>query len=211
MNGPSDLLPLIEIDTLLNNKINCKAVYDSGSNSTLVNERVVKQLCSKFKNSKHVINSLSGKNFTLGRALLKVKIGRIESYITFYIMKKDEFKYDVLLGLDAIKKFKLIQSDDLNIYQRLDMKMIKLNEVKDERNMNFFKNDEEMIERITNLNVTNCEEDHDLTIQQKNQVRKIIDQNIDCFATGKYDVGRTKSSEACVKLISDKIIGNIIN
>ncbi|MCC8406364.1 MAG: hypothetical protein LN560_01865 [Rickettsia endosymbiont of Sceptobius lativentris] len=36
------------------------------------------------------------------------------------MVKNNNFSYDLLLGLDAIQRFKLLQDDNLNVLQRLD-------------------------------------------------------------------------------------------
>ena len=49
-----------------------------------------------------------------------MKIHNIEKEIEAYIIKNDNFSYDILLGLDVIKKFHLIQDDQLKILQKMN-------------------------------------------------------------------------------------------
>jgi len=48
---------------------------------------------------------------------LKIKIYKIEKVVDVFIIAKQNFKYDFLIGLDIIKEFKLIQND-LQIIKR---------------------------------------------------------------------------------------------
>lgn len=53
-----------------------------------------------------------------------MKIHKIEEDINVHVIKNSNFSYDVLLGLDAIQKFRLIQDENLNILQSLNDKNI---------------------------------------------------------------------------------------
>jgi len=52
---------------------------------------------------------------------LKIKIYKIEKVVDVFIIDKQNFKYDFLIGLDIIKEFKLIQNEDLQITQKDDL------------------------------------------------------------------------------------------
>lgn len=47
-----------------------------------------------------------------------LKIHNIEKVINAHIIKNVNFFHDLLIGSDAIREFKLIQDDELNILQR---------------------------------------------------------------------------------------------
>ena len=54
-----------------------------------------------------------------GRALvLPIKINDIENTIEVQVLRNSNFSYDLLLILDAIIKFRLIQDENLEIYQK---------------------------------------------------------------------------------------------
>ena len=97
-----------------------RAVYDSGSNTTLINHNVIKTIKSKISEHKCLFKTLGGINFTESRAKLQMKINNIEKEFDVYVVRNSNFSYDLLLGLDAIKKFGLIQDENLEIYQRLE-------------------------------------------------------------------------------------------
>ena len=54
---------------------------------------------------------------TNGLTNIKIKIYEIEEKVDIYIIDEENFKYDFLIGLDIIKKFKLIQNEHLKITQ----------------------------------------------------------------------------------------------
>ena len=143
---------------------------------------------------------------------MRVKIGKLISYIDFHVVKDDKFKYQILIGLDAIRKFKLLQSESLEIFQR-DLRSntyIKLSrpaeviKMSASSKMNVVERGE-FVENFVNLCTTTEDGDHKLTQEQKKKLERMVDQNIDCFATNKYDVGKVKSGEASIRLMGDRI------
>ena len=84
------------------------AIYDSGSNISLINQNAFQmdQLRNQIFQDNKLLRTISGKAFSKGRAILKIKIGKIFKKIPFYIIKNNNFKFQLLIGLDAIQKFK---------------------------------------------------------------------------------------------------------
>lgn len=62
--------------------------------------------------------TINGVKKTSGLTTIKIKIFEIEKKVDVYIIDKENFKYDFLIGLDIIKKFKLIQDENLKITQK---------------------------------------------------------------------------------------------
>ena len=60
-------------------------------------------------------------------AELRMKIKKIEKEINVYIVCNDNFTYDLILGLDAIREFKLKQDENLRVSQRVDDKGLRQN------------------------------------------------------------------------------------
>jgi len=85
-----------------------KAVYDSGSNVSLVNQKVVDILKLSLKKNKFAFKTINGFNFCAARANLFLKIGKLTNNLNTYVVKNNQFSYDFLLGLNAIKAVKLI-------------------------------------------------------------------------------------------------------
>ena len=56
----------------------------------------------------------------MSRAKLHMKINKLEREIEVHVIRNDNFSHDLLLGIDAIKKFKLIQDENLEIPQKVE-------------------------------------------------------------------------------------------
>ena len=57
-----------------------------------------------------------------------VKIYNITKRFSFFIVKSDSFRDDILLGLDCIKEFKLCQDENLKIWQNNNVKIKQIKE-----------------------------------------------------------------------------------
>ncbi|KAK9872196.1 hypothetical protein WA026_016250 [Henosepilachna vigintioctopunctata] len=68
--------------------------------------------------NKQIFRTISGVTCVDNIVKLPLKIHNIEKTIDAHVLKNDNFSYDILLGLDVIKEFNLIQDDKLNILQR---------------------------------------------------------------------------------------------
>lgn len=188
------------------------AIYDPGSTISLVNENVLKQLKQTFFKDKNLLSTINGSSFSSGRAFLKVKIGKIISYIDLHVIRSDKFKYQILIGLDAIRKFRLLQSENLEIFQR-DCKTntyIKINrpaesiKLSTSQKMNYTER-VEFAEHFVNLCTEGEDGEHPLTPDKKKKLEDIINANIECFATDKFDVGKVRANEAHIRLLSNQI------
>ena len=51
-----------------------------------------------------------------------MKINKIEKEINVYIVRNDNFTYDLILRLDAIREFELKQDENLRVSQKVDDK-----------------------------------------------------------------------------------------
>jgi len=54
-----------------------------------------------------------------GMISLKVKIFKIEKHVNIFVVDKENFNYDFLIGLDCIREFKLQQNENLQITQTI--------------------------------------------------------------------------------------------
>lgn len=61
---------------------------------------------------------IGGSGSIEGDISLLTEIGNIKKIMKFYVVNENNFQYDVLLGLDAIKHFHLKQDYDMKVYQR---------------------------------------------------------------------------------------------
>ena len=144
--------------------------------------------------------------FTESRARLWLKIGEIEDFVDVLVVKTDDckFAYDLLLGLDAITKFKLIQDEKLNIHQRINNHETKLIAERKKMNAELAEredNDECAVNFNEYVNVQEFQANLDhLDAEKKAKVNDLIARYEDIFARNKFDVGRVKNHEAHIQL-----------
>lgn len=146
-----------------------------------------------------MFKTISGVERSNHKINILLKIHNIEKEIEAYVIKNDNFSYDILLGLDVIKKFNLIQSDDLKIFQRINNNKVEVitnrTEVFPQLELDRRVNIMEIGERIKHLDKIKLE-----------QLKTLIEENSENFAKDKYDVGKVKNTDAHVKLTENKYI-----
>ena len=86
-----------------------KAVYDSGSKVSLINQRIIDLLKLSMIKHKNTFKTINGFNFSTARANIVLKIGNVTDILNTYVVKNNQFSYDLLLGLDAIKNLNLFK------------------------------------------------------------------------------------------------------
>ena len=162
-------------------------------------------LKADFIKNKTILKTLGGLDFSNARALIKLKIGKIQKHISCQVVKNHNFSYDLLLGLDAIKAFQLIQDQNLRIFQKLaDDKMIEISQHRqlDNLKQQFAVNFNEYI----NINEFEANLDHIQDNDKKTKIINLIERYKSIFAKDKYDVGCITASEAQIKLFKDEYI-----
>lgn len=172
-------------------------IYDSGSNVTLINSSVIENLKDHMLQSEQTFKTLSGVQKSFEKIKLPMKIHSIEEEVDVHVIKNDNFSYDILLGLDAIKKFHLLQDDNLNIHQRVKGGSIEL--IKNcngtDMSLNYNEETSEYLSKLTHLDK-----------QQQKKLLTALNQNKLAFASHKYDIGLVKNHEAHIKLLENKYI-----
>lgn len=118
---------------MLDKKKKVKAVYDSGSNITVINEKVIKELRKSVSESKELLHTISGVQGRIKKTKMIIRINKIEHLLEVYVVKNDNFSYDLLLGLNAIEQFKLVQDENLRIFQRVEGNLEEIKRVKKEK------------------------------------------------------------------------------
>jgi len=145
--------------------------------------------------------TISGVNFINSRASLHLKINKIEKVIDVFVIKNNNFSYDLILGLDAIKKFKLTQDENLNILQKINEKESELIRCQE--------NENNVIQINHNEYKEGCYLKPDLQHLDENNrilILELIEKYKAIFAKNKYDVGRVKQEEAQIKLMENRYI-----
>lgn len=183
--------PLIELKIILNDTLEVSAIYDSGSNVSLINSKFVYLKPKNDNMQKTSLRTINGVYKTNGMIQMKAKILNIEEYINVFIINNENFKYDFLMGLDCIKKFKLIQNEKLEIEQ----KRSESTEIIEKYQINF----NEHVETNTFDALTNHLNHHEEMI-----IMNLIDKYKNIFAKDKYDIGTVKDYEARIDLLIDK-------
>ena len=188
-------------------------MYDTASNAELINEDVLKKLKVHFFRDSRLqkrLKTIGGGTACIGRAFLKVRIGKITSYIDFQVMKNDTFDYELLIGLDAIKRFRLLQDENLNVLQRERNTYIRIEKPRklirfEDAKLNLVDQDE-FVGRFVNCCTQIDEDDHSLSKKQQDEIKNLVNEYINCFASDKYDVGRIANDEAHIRLTVDKYV-----
>lgn len=129
------------------------------------------------------------------------------------VVNNHNFQYDFLIGLDCIKKFKLIQTENLEINQAIPKNVgppennYKIPEITGRTDISNENLDNKIYQINFNENIYN--DDFDISIkhlnyEERNTINKLIDRNKTIFAKNKYDIGTVKGYEARIDLIIDK-------
>lgn len=219
--------PLIRIKLVLNDKLEIFGIYDSGSNVSLINARLLKLKDERIKDSENTnLKTINGVRKINGMVTLKVKILNIEKTINVFVIDKENFDYDFLIGLDCITKFGLAQNEKLKITQKVPeteedneeenkikiSKEIKIDSKNEKKSPNcsdnIIKRDNKFEKKyLINFNEHVEEKNFDLRInhldyEQKSKIDKLILDHKSIFAKDKYNIGT--DYEAHIDLLTDK-------
>lgn len=111
--------PLIKIKLLINDTLETSGIYDSGSNVSLINSRLLSLKKIPIHNKKAGLKTINGVKKSIGMVTLKLKIFEIEKQVDIFVIDEENFDYNFLVGLDCIQKFKLTQNENLEIMQNI--------------------------------------------------------------------------------------------
>ena len=156
--------------------------------------------------SSAILKSISGESIPGNRALINVKIHKLEGRLNVFVIKNKKFAYDLLLGIDAIRQFRLLQDDKLRIFQRVAGKRIERVQT-----ANAKPNKSDQV-RVVNFNeyisVSDFEANLDhLPPDKKKRVLELIKKHEAVFARNKYDIGTVEKHEAQIRLTEKKFVG----
>lgn len=225
--------PLIRIKVILDNKLEIFGIYDSGSNVSLINSRLLKLKDKETNDSRKTnLRTINGVRKTNGMIRLKTQIFDIEKAINVFVIDKENFDHDFLIGLDCIKIFYLVQNENLEITQKIPLTETYNKEEKkglhDKQKLS-----KETVDSITGDEISDCsdgtveginrferkylvnfnehveERNFDLRInhleyEQKSEINKLIIDHKYIFAKDKYDIGTVTDYEAHIDLAIDK-------
>lgn len=200
---------MIKIKVRLNNTLDVLGLYDSGSNVSLINSKILRLKNDNPSESKSSnLKTINGVKRTDGLITITAKIFNIEDKLDVFIVDNKNFDYDFLIGLDGIKKFRLVQNEQLEISQNLPKGHER------DKNKNFKENtiENEKIENgkyMINFNEHIEENDFQILInhlihEEKAAIEELIEKYKPIFAKDKYDIGRVTEYEARIDLLVDK-------
>lgn len=155
----------------INDQKEVEGVYDSGANASFIHQKIIDQI----KQDKSMFKSISGKDFTSSRTKLRMKINKIDKEIDVYIVLNDNVTYDLILGLNVIRKFKLKQDENLRVGQK----------VGDKEEIIFNRKEERRNNQRKKINVTEYMETGNLghlNNLQKKEVCQLLEKYKDVFA-----------------------------
>ena len=176
-------------------------LYDAGANISMISTAFLKRIKKEGIISKDFsFPTTSGGGVLKGMIILKTKIFNIEKLARFFVIDEDKFRYDALIGLDNIGRFRLCQDANLNIFQdnkgNSDTK-----ERKEEGNDEIYINWNEFIQ-VKDFQARTNHLDKD----KQKKVHDLIDWYGDVFAKNKYDIGRVTEYEAHIKLSENRYV-----
>ena len=190
---------------LLDGRLEMYGTYDSGSQISLMNAKLVRIINQNEDKNKILVKTINGVKKTNGLVTIKIKIFDIEDEVDVFIVNTEDFE-DFLIGLDMIKKFKLTQDEELKILQK------KIDETNKSNNTKIDTAEEKKrnIEQISvNFNEHVEEDEFQIRMEhldkmKKKEIEKLIDKHKSVFAKDKYDVGTVKDYEARIDLLVDR-------
>lgn len=225
--------PLIKIKLLINDTLETSGIYDSGSNVSLINSRLLSLKRIPSYNKSAGLKTINGVKKSIGTVNLKIKIFDVEKHVNIFVIDEDNFDYDFLVGLDCIQIFYLTQNENLNITQNIrsdnnkdylknkEKQPINTKEIPGSSGSDIGnkegtyyekkvvdltkKNNEYTINYNENIIVDNLDISvNNLDNQQKSAIDKLICKYNSSFAKDKYDIGTVKGYEAHIDLLIDK-------
>lgn len=147
------------------------------------------------------LSTINGVKKIKGMINIKIKIFNIEKLTNVFVIDKENFQYDFLIGLDMIKEFRLTQDENLEIRQKEDRNIIE----KDRDTKGQYTIDKYSINFNEHVNVSNFEISiNHLDYQRKTEIDRLIEKYSATFAKDKYDVGTIKDYEARIDLLIDR-------
>lgn len=200
--------PLIKVKLVLNKKVEVFGIYDSGSNVSLINSRLLKINNKELSSSNNTnLKTINGVKKAKGMITLDITIFNVEEKMNVFVIDNENFNYDFLIGLDCIKKFYLIQNENLKINQKVPTRSEIVSKETDKSDFDISK--EIKSDNFINFNEGLNEENFEYCInhldyQQQAVIDELVMNNKSIFAKDKYDIGTVTDYEAHIDLLVGK-------
>lgn len=191
----------------MNKTVEVFGIYDSGSNVSLINSRLLKIKNKELSYSKNTnLKTINGVKKANGIISMDITIFNVEKKMNIFVIDKENFDYDFLIGLDCIKEFFLVQNENLEIIQK-----VQKNEIvsKETNESDIYISKEIKSDNLINFNENLNEESfkiwiNHLDVHQQTVIDDLIFKNKHLFAKDKYDIGMVKDYEAHIDLSIEK-------
>jgi hypothetical protein len=95
-----------------------ESIFDSGANISCVSLEIVNKLkipIWKFKNEKLKYSTISNIHQYLGHVTVNLNIGNVTEKVNLSVLENP--KYNSIIGLDLINKFKLSLNEEYQVFQ----------------------------------------------------------------------------------------------
>ena len=185
--------------------MDARGLYDPGANITMITSTFLHKLkandihfANNVINKNYAYKTMSGEHNSCGIVFLRMKIFEIERISRFFVIDKDNFNYDVLLGLDSILDFRLRQDENLKISQAIEGTSKENRSVQKQIpyiNWNEYLPIEEFDIKTEHLDK-----------EKRQAIYELVDKYGTCFAKNKFDIGQVKDCEAQIKLTNDTYV-----
>ncbi|GBP61699.1 hypothetical protein EVAR_89078_1 [Eumeta japonica] len=131
-----------------------------------------------------------------------------------FVIDKENFDYDFLVGLDCIKEFYLVQNENLEISQKIPIQRSEI--VSKETNKTDIHSKEKKSDNLVNFNEDFSEENFKICINHLNHqeqivIDELISKNKYVFIKDKYDIGMVTDYEAHIDLLEKNIAAKTIS
>ena len=200
-------MPLIKILILINNKRVINAIFDSGANISIIDFQLANelQILNFSDNQITTFNTINNESHCLGLVNIPIKIGEITLISEFYVLQNS--RYNILIGLNLIKNFKLKMSENLRIYQVISENG-STSEIEVQSNYQNKKSRNSEAKAINFILENNIHSEENLTPNQLKELENILNEFINIFSKDKYDIGCI-GTELCEIHLSNNIPINL--
>lgn len=93
---PEKYESLIKFRVGINNQKGVEGVYDTGTNSSFISQKIIDQMKADLTEHKSICKTISGNDFTSSPAKLKMKINKIEEEIDVFVVRNCNSSHTIL-------------------------------------------------------------------------------------------------------------------
>ncbi|KAF5305381.1 hypothetical protein FQA39_LY09210 [Lamprigera yunnana] len=95
----------------------CVDAYIARYNLMIHDSKIIENVKDRMWKNEQTFKTVSGVQKCCDKIKMPMRIDKMKEDVDVYVIKNDNSLYDILLGLDAIQQFCLMQDNYLNIFQ----------------------------------------------------------------------------------------------